>query len=291
MKKIISILLTVLMLCSVFSFGAFAAESKTETLLSDISEKKALSIEAGDITLVEGLTISGIKASAKLTENSDGTYDIQAYLTGRLFIFRVKLFIEDGELHAYIPLLFIHVNVTELLGEEVDFVGELATEVGAALEMFNEEFSGYFKLLSTGNKTVEGFGDVYVEEFGTDLKAAVKASVEKGELTLPEGTDINSMTDEEIYAMLGAYGEVGESLKNLSTSKAAFYYDGDTLVGFEVSSVDAEGNVQSTSSKEMLPFDIESISTEVNDSDFRQPFMCFDYTSTIVRIISAIEMM
>ena len=289
MKKIISVLLTVAMLAlSVFCLGASAAETKTEALLAQLAETKSISVEFSDEAFDNDyIEVKNVKASAKVFEKADGTADIKVAASAKAGFFNIKAYIENGEIHAYIPLLRIHINVTELMGEKVDlsqYVGEL-DELMAYLE---SDYIACMKLKSAGEKEVDGYGNVYVEEFIPDVKAVAKKAVESGAVQLPEGVNINDLTEEELVAYVVAAGVDAESIAAMLKTKAEFYYSNDKLVGFKAVIVDEDGNEQTVDSAQVLPFKVKSITSGVSDKEFEQPKLCFDLTGLVKRIISMI---
>ena len=112
MKKTLSVILaTIILVMSVFSVSAFAAETKTDALLKKLKDSKevAVSLQAGDIPLL------GNKSDA-----SDIIYikgDKAAYEYKASFI-NIRVVLDDDEIIAFIPSFpYIHVKLeTKALG-------------------------------------------------------------------------------------------------------------------------------------------------------------------------------
>ncbi|MGN0542997.1 MAG: hypothetical protein ACI4JG_06040 [Acutalibacteraceae bacterium] len=286
MKKIISVLLTVAMLVmSVFCLGASAAETKTGAFIEKFEETKTLSVEFRDeVFSNELIEIKNVKISIKLTENEDGTFGTKVAASAKAGFFNIKAYIDNGEIHAYIPLLRIHINVTELIKEEID-VSDLIGDFDELTTYLDTEYIACMKLKSAGEKWVDGYGNVYVEEFVPDVKAVAKKAVESGAVQLPEGVNIDDLTEEEIIAYISAAGGDAQSIEAMLRAKAESYFLDDKLVGFKAVVVDKDGNEEIL---EMEPGVIKSITSGVSDKEFEQPKLCFDLTGLIKRIISMI---
>ena len=191
MKKFISIMLTAIILSlSFLCVGASAAETKTETLIADLAETKSIKIDfADDAFANEIIKISNVEVAAKIVEN-DGVEDVKVAASAKVWFFKVKLLITEGKIYAYIPLLLSRIDITEILGEDVELL-EPAKELMAFIE---SDFLEYLVLAASGEKEIEPYGKVYTEEFKVDMEAIIKKLVEDGEIENPEDIDISDMT-------------------------------------------------------------------------------------------------
>lgn len=105
MKKTLSIIMSVILIFSVFSLNAFAAATKTETLLDEINETKevAVTFTAGDIPL--------FGANSDSTDTVYIKGDKVAYEYNAGFI-NVRVVADDGDIIAFLPAFpYIHVKL------------------------------------------------------------------------------------------------------------------------------------------------------------------------------------
>lgn len=286
MKKIISIMLTVSMLImSVLCINAFAAGSKTEPLLGEMAETKSISVEI-DGTVVENL--DNVTAYAKVVEAEDGTPQMKIAAEGTLLGFlKVKFIVDENGIKAYIPMLFMKVDVTKFLGKDVD-LSEYAQSASEIFDYLNSDYIDCLKLASAGEKDVEGYGTVYVEEFAPDVAAIARKAVENGAVTLPDGINLENLTEEQLIAYVAIAGGDTQSIVAMFKSSAEFYYSNDKLVGFKANIVDADGNEQVIESAKILPLKVNSITSNVDDDKFTASGLFIDMTGLVKFIASII---
>lgn len=282
MKKFISIMLTAVILSlSFLCVGASAAETKTETLIADLAETKSIKIDfADDAFENEIIKISNVEIAAKIVEK-DGVEDVKVAASAKVWFFKVKLLITEGKIYAYIPLLFSRIDITGILGEDIDLL-EPAKELMAFIE---SDFLEYLVLTASGEKEIAPYGTVYTEEFKVDLEAIVKQLIEDGKIENPENIDVSDMTIEEIIALMEGSEEVIKIIKAAEAFRAEFIYKDDVLVDAKINTVDEDGNKIETDVAEIIPFEIESITSDVDDSVFKSPVLYFDATGIFSGII------
>jgi len=143
MKKTLSIIIaTIILVMSVFSVNAFAAEARTDALLKQLKESKeaAVSLQAGDIPLF------GINSNASDTFYIKGDKAAYEYKAG--FI-NVRVVLDGDEIIAFIPLFpFIHVKLeTKALGsinigKLIEEATNLTMGVLAYVDTYEEELGG-----------------------------------------------------------------------------------------------------------------------------------------------------
>lgn len=153
MKKIISVsIAAIILVMSVFSVNAFAANTKTETLLNKLNTSKevAVSFEAGDIALF------GSSSNASDTVYIKGDKAAYEYNAGFL---SVRVVLDGDEIVAYLPIFpYIHVKLESSALGSVDVWGliEDATKITmgvlAYVDTYEEELGGI-------KYTVEEFND------------------------------------------------------------------------------------------------------------------------------------
>lgn len=153
MKKTLSIIIaTVILVMSVFSVNAFAANTRTDTLINKINETKeiAVTLEAGDIPLF------GSNSNA-----SDTIYikdDKAAYEYNAGFI-NVRVVLDDGEIIAFLPIFpYIHVKLDSKALGSVDIWGLIEEVSNITMGVLN--YVGTYEEELGGIKyTVEEYND------------------------------------------------------------------------------------------------------------------------------------
>ncbi|MDD6276772.1 MAG: hypothetical protein PUB20_08145 [Clostridia bacterium] len=288
MKKTISIILTAAMLiASLLCINVSAADSKTEDLLNQMAESKSISVTVPDGTLALGnIEVKNVKISAKVFDNYNGTLEVKIAADGKVFgIFKVKIIADNGGIEAYIPLLFMKIDVAQLLGEDVD-LSQYTQSVNQILEYLNSDYINCLKLNTAGEKEVEGYGNVYVEEFVPDAAAIAQKAVESGAVTLPDGVDVSQLTEQQLIAYVAIAGGDVQSIAAMFKSSAEFYYVNDNLVGFKANMVDKSGNNQVIDSAQILPVKVDSITSGVSDDVFKASGFYMDMTGFAKIIVS-----
>lgn len=283
MKKTISIMLAaVIFSLSFLCVGASAEEiTKTEKLLNDIATTKSIKIDFEDDAFENDIiNIKNVEVSAKITE-TDGVEDVKIAASAKVLFFKVKLLITEGKVYAYIPLIRCKIDVTEILGEDVELL-EPAKELMSFLE---SDFIEYLVLTKSGEKETEGYGKVYTEEFKVDIEGVIKGLVEDGKLEVPEDMDISNMTLDEILALMDDAEEVIKVIKAAESFRAVFVYKDDALVNAVINTVDEDGDDVETDIAEVFPFAIESITSDVDESVFKEPVLYFNFTSLFSGIV------
>lgn len=150
MKKTLSlVLVTCLLICS-FSFGSFAAKTKTETLFDEVEEKKELTVTFNTGMLPE----FGSAYSAENTLYIKG--DDIAYDFDNGFI-KLRTVVKEDKLFSYITSFpFIHMETSELKLGQTDIWSTITS-----LSNFTMDFLVFVKSYDT---TIDGV-NYYVEEF------------------------------------------------------------------------------------------------------------------------------
>lgn len=280
MKKIISIILAAILTLSVFCVSSFAADTKTETLINQLVETKSISVDLSDESLDGiGYNISGVKALAKIYEKDDGSRYVKAIISGKLKGIDFKLYINDENVKVYIPMLRICINISEFVDIK-PIIDEVLSQVDYYLDLAESDYMGYSKLVFAGEKDVEGYGTVYVETFVPDIKAIAEKAVAEGSLQLPEGKNLEDMTEEEIKEYLAS---AAPDLAAAADSTINFYYRNDKLVGFSGTVVNENGETTSFDSSSEIKFN--SISSGVDDKDLKAPSLYIDITGFVKLIL------
>ncbi len=280
MKTIICIILAAILTLSVFCVSSFAADTKTETLINQLVETKSISVDLSDESLDGiGYNISGVKALAKIYEKDDGSRYVKAIISGKLRGIDFKLYINDENVKVYIPMLRICINISEFVDLK-PIIDEVLSQVDYYLDLAESDYMGYSKLVFAGEKDVEGYGTVYVETFVPDIKAIAEKAVAEGSLQLPEGKNLEDMTEEEIKEYLAS---AAPDLAAAADSTISFYYRDDKLVGFSGTVVNENGETTSFDSSSEIKFN--SISSGVDDKDLKAPLLYIDITGFVKLIL------
>ncbi len=278
MKRIISIILSVVIALSAFFVTAYASDTKTQGFIDDIVDTKSICIEFDNDALNSySIPFKDLTVYLKAVDSEDGSTQLNIAATAKLWFFNVKLLLVDGEIYAYLPL--ISFCVSDILGGSLDFsglLGDFAEAFGtAALQVLD-----CLKLKSSGEQETDKYGKVYVEEFIPDIRKTLDVAVENGILEIPEGSDFATMSDEEIRAYLGTLGQQGKNVLRMLDSNATFYYDSeDKLVAFDIVLYDLIDDSAELNSNDLLPVKAESITSDVDDSVFEKPVTFFDLSS------------
>ncbi|MGN0572762.1 MAG: hypothetical protein ACI4IX_02365 [Acutalibacteraceae bacterium] len=280
MKKIISIILAAMLTLSVFCVSSFAADTKTETLINQLVETKSISIEFSDESFDGvGFNLSGVKALAKIYEKDDGSRYVKAMISGKIQGIDFKLYINDENVKVYIPLLRICINISEFVDIK-PIIDEVLSQLDYYLDLAESDYANYSKLVFAGEKDVEGYGTVYVETFVPDIKAIAEKAVAEGSLQLPDGVDLENMTEEEIKDYLSS---AAPDLAAAADSTINFYYRDDKLVGFSGTVIDENGAETTFDSSSEIK--IKSISSGVDDKEFKAPSLYIDITGFVKLIL------
>ncbi|MBQ8026650.1 MAG: hypothetical protein IJ261_00880, partial [Clostridia bacterium] len=205
MKRIISVILSVVIAFSAFFVTAYASDTRTGALFEDIKNTKSYYIDFGDVFYEEeGAPFRDVKSYVKICENEDGSKDLKMAATAKLWFFNVKLLISDGEFYIYLPL--ISINMGKIMGSDIDF-SELPNEIILVFNRFNAEFIDCMKLKFAGEKDTEEYGTVYVEEFVPDMRKMLDYADKNGLIDIPEDSELADMTEDDIISWLKSLGE------------------------------------------------------------------------------------
>ncbi len=286
MKKFLSVLLSVIIAVSAFVVCANAESTKTEAIIGEIIASKSLSITFDNDSLSQySIPFTDVVASVKIDENADGTKDIKVAAKAKLWFFDVKLLLVNGEIYAYLPL--ISFCVSDLFGGSFD-LSVYADEIAEMFGLLESEVFDCLRLKYAGEKAVEEYGNVYVEEFVPDLRKCIDLAVKEGLIELPAGSQLATMTDEEMHQLLSSMGQQGKNVLRMLDSNVTFYYDGDKLIAFDIILYDLIDDSAELNSNDLLPIKAEYISSSVPDSTFDKPVSIFDLTGLMNALLGVL---
>ena len=277
MKKIISVALAIVLSLSALFMTAYAADTKTQGFIDDVIDTKSICIAFDNDALNSySIPFQDLKVYLKSVDGADGSAQLKIAATAKLWFFNVKLLMVDGEIYAYLPL--VSFCVSDILGGSIDF-SSLSGDFSEAFGGVTLQLLDCLKLKSAGEKDTDKYGKVYVEEFIPDMRKTLDVAVENGVLEIPEGSDFETMSDEEIRTYLESFGQQGKNVLRMLDSNATFYYDGDKLIAFDIVLYDLIDDSAELNSNDLLPVKAESITSDVDDSVFEKPVTFFDLSS------------
>lgn len=299
MKKIISVFLVAVMALSLFGISATAESSQAEKFFADLEETMSLGIKyEGYMATAYSELFGMITTSEKLIkvcENSDGTYYSKMSVSGLLgtTIINYKYVMTNEDLWVYVPNFRLKVNLEKALGIDMSDV-DTSYDINANTELNSVLFNPMFKCLefvSSRKDTLEKSGNKYenltVETMKISPYKMLETAIEKGTVTIPEGTDVQSLSLDEIYAYLAtANGSDEESVKNL-LEKASFdvYIEDGKVYDIIFNTVDDEGNPESASYLGLGFIGVEYIYTDIDDKEFEKELFYMDFTFIVKWIL------
>ena len=179
-KKTVSAVLALVMVFSVLSVGAFAAATKTETLIETVKTKKEVSV-----TLTAGNTALGASTDKITVKGNAVAYD---YNTG---FFKVRVVVRDNTAYAYLPILpFFYVKVDNLGIAKLDVWSVIEKASGVTFAVLN-----YVK---SYNEEIDG-KTYFVEEFNDRAQVTSKFCYIGDDLKLLKVTDARTGSVQNTY--------------------------------------------------------------------------------------------
>lgn len=185
MKKTLSIIIaTIILVMSVFSVNAFAAETKTDALLNQLKDSKevAVSLEAGDIPLF------GNNSDASDTFYVKGDKAAYEYKAG--FI-NIRVVLNGDEIVAFIPAFpYIHVKL------ETKALGSL--NIGALIEEATKVTTGVLNYVDTYEEDLGGV-KYTVEEYNDRAQVTSKFYYKGDDLKILRVDDKKTFSVQNTY--------------------------------------------------------------------------------------------
>lgn len=181
MKKTVSVIVAAaVIIASLLSFNAFAASTRTQTLLDKLG-----STDQVTVTLTAGSTLLGSSTDTFTLKGNDLAYD---YGTGLL---KVRVILHDGKAYAFLPILplfYVEVENTGLSGLNAKSLLEKAT--GLTL--------GILSYQKTYDETIDGKA-YSVEEFTDRAQVTLKFCYEGDTLKLLRVIDARTNSVQNTY--------------------------------------------------------------------------------------------
>lgn len=169
MKKIISIVLSVVLSIGFFAINICAEESetKTEALINSIEETRSISIKLDD-SVAENEFVDVTDINVMFRIHNDGSFLSEMNFAATAKIAGIKaraIFGKDNILYA--PGLRCYVDLNEFFEIKTTDMKLLATGVDTMLDYLTDDYFDSLTLTYAGERNIKGYGDVYVERFGT----------------------------------------------------------------------------------------------------------------------------
>ncbi len=300
MKKIISIFLVAVMALSVFGINATAEGSQAEKFFADLEETMSLGIKYESYMATAHSDLFGMittsEKTIKICENADGTYYYKMSISGLLGtpLLDFKFVTTNEEAWAYIPNFRISVNIEKALGINMEDT-DTSYDINANTEMNSVLFNPMFKCLeyvsSRKDNLEKDFGSSYEDMTVETMKISpykmLETAVEKGTVTIPEGTDVHSLSLDEICAYLAsANGSDAESMKSLlDNTTIDVYIEDGKVYDIIFNTVDDEGNPESASYLGLSFIGVEYIYTDIDDKEFEKQLFYMDFTFIVKWIL------
>lgn len=199
MKKTISIIMSAILIVSVFSLNAFAADTKTETLLNKLNTEKevAVTLTAGDIPL--------FGANSDATDTIYIKDDKVAYDYKAGFI-NARVVLDDGKLIGFMPAFpYVHVkldssaiasvNIWKLIEEVTNITLGVLNYVGSS----EEKVDGKTYYVEEFNDRAQVTSKFYYE--GDDLKILKVYDAKTGSIQTTYFEDIAFEVDDNVFEL------------------------------------------------------------------------------------------
>lgn len=273
MKKIVSVILATLMILSVFASTAFAAGTKTDKFVEDLKSSKTISASVSDEVLAQSpVPISKADVKIRLDENGE-VYSLDAVFDVKIAIFDLKLYVVDGNFFLYVPLFRMKLDIEKLIGQEIE-LSELI-DLSYVKEILESDII-FGEFVGSSEEDIPGYGKVTVETFKLTPQELLSSYVENGQVVLPEGVEASELSDEAAMAYLATVEGVGiDGVNNILKSDIKICFDDDIIVDAFITEYDADGFCHTVS---MSQEGLADIGTNVDEKEFEEPFLYFDYT-------------
>lgn len=270
MKKFLAVLMSLVMALSFFSL-AFAADAKPISKTEAFIQSMENGVGAKAKLDLKGLKIDGelyIKKDKAAANVNLGPINAKALLDGNKFTAYFGIF--SADISALVP------------GVDKE-IRNIVNEVPNAFKKFNtEEIFKYLKV-----KETKAVNDDFVEVFEPNYEEIAKKIVEENpELTIEDGRDIKEFCE--------YYAAQNTELSNLLKASAEFTYDDEsckTLKAAVVRVPNDKGVLETIDVFTMLSreygINVDFITIDVSDKNFRKPFSILNITWLIKLIIKA----
>ncbi len=171
MKRILSVILSVALLVSCFAFSANAASyegTKTQAIIAQLMESKTVSFDIKDGTVSgDGFDLTELDVMFKIDEQENGVANLKMAASAKSGSLKLHAY-SGAENLIYIENLRCYVNINEFLETDARFdFTILSTGVNMIFKYLNTDALGDLVLTYSGNREIKGYGEVYVERFGT----------------------------------------------------------------------------------------------------------------------------
>lgn len=168
MKKIISIILTILLLAAPFTMNISAEEAitKTEALIKQIEETQTVNIKVSDSVVANDFVkITDFNIMFKIKDTDNVLSDFKFAATAKIAGLKARAIFGEENL-VYAPGLRCYVDLNEFMEIETFDFKLIATGLDVLLSYLSSKTFEALPLTSAEMRNVKGYGEVYVERFG-----------------------------------------------------------------------------------------------------------------------------
>lgn len=200
MKRFISLTLAIVMIFALMSTMAFAADNKTDALLSKVANatEMQVTVRSGDTAMGSSATTYYIKGNAAAYEFTNG-------------FFKVRVVYRDGNVYAYLPILpFFYAKLTNTGLVKLDIPALLKSAMGLTKTITVYE--------GAAEETIDGV-TYYVETYNDRAQAVLKYCYTGDELKLLKVTNRTGTAAESVqYTYFDSYSfSVSDSIVAVPT--------------------------------------------------------------------------
>ncbi len=198
MKKVICVILSIVLAAAFFTMNISAEEAstRTEALINQIEETGTIGIKLDDSVAENDFAeITDLNVMFRIQNNNSILSNMKFAATAKVAGVRARaIFGEDNIVYA--PGLRCYVDINEFLDIQTSDVRLLATGVDKLLDYLTGEYFDSLTLTYAGERNIKGYGDVYVERFGTKAEFYYDGDVLLGFKAVSLDTDSFYLTAE-----------------------------------------------------------------------------------------------
>lgn len=232
MKKLTSIILTVIIALSCFGMTAFAESpetqqpTRTDIFLEAFAQTKSLKLVVDGAFEIEGLNFDYMEATMVCNENNKGEFSFNVSKNGKSI---GGLFDEE---HAwyYIQPFRIKFDAAAILD---DYYETSASLIDTTIFRLNE--------VSTYAETYTNEDGCEVEKYTIDERKVLDVLYNDGNITAEEYDYYKGLDDHILAYQLRINFDIPESLRRAIYDVYEFVYDGDTLCNIIIWEMDHDG--------------------------------------------------
>ncbi len=198
MKKVISVMLSVVIFVSCLCLSSFATEpsTKTEALINKIEQTKSIGVMLDDsLTENDYVSITDLTVMFKIHNDGSILSNMKYAATAKVQGFKTRAIFGENNI-LYATSLRCYIDINEFLEIKTTDMSLTATALDKLLDYLTADFYESLTLTYAGERNIKGYGDVYVERFGTKAEFYYDGDVLLGFKTVGLDTDSFYLTFE-----------------------------------------------------------------------------------------------